>query len=628
MSFLPAKPADLSAAVSSTAWADIDIKAMPRVLSRLWRQTLQYPWRAGGAMLAALGAAIMNLATPRLLGHAVDEAHALLLHAAAGRHTLAATAMLIVGVCAARGLLTGLQGYLGESLAQCVGFDLRLAFYAKLQELPFAFYDAVHSGDLIARGMLDLEGVRAFLESAVLRVITLVLLVGVGSWRLLHTDLQLTLYALAFVPFVIWRAANMGAQLRQTWQRLQRLMSRLTLTMEENLQGVRVVRAFASQDHEMQKFDRESDEALRLSNLRIGIRMRSTSLMNFAYYVSMGLVLWKGGHRVQAGTLSVGTLTEFLTFITLLQQPLRQIGMIVNSSARATSSGARLFSILDLEVELGDREQAHPVQLDAGCLRFDAVGFAYDGKQVLSDISFEVGPGRTLGIVGAPGSGKSTLAHLVPRFYDVSLGCITIDGHDIRDLPLAQLRKVVSLVQQDVFLFDTSVRDNIAYARPDAAHEQVTDAAKDAQLHEQVEHMSAAYDTQVGERGVGLSGGQRQRVVLARSLLTEPLILVLDDATAAVDTLTEQRIRSALEQRSGYGATLIIAHRLTSLLHADEIIVLDSGRIVERGTHAQLLLLGGRYADLWRLQSRSEEHVASSNVPGLERVDHLEELSA
>lgn len=606
---MTSKPAEQSGATIpplGTVWSGIDVKTMPRVLSRLWRQTGRYPLHVASAMVAALGAAIFNLATPRLLGRAVDEAHQLLSHGGAGQHTLVATAVLIICVCTARGTLTGLQGYLGESLAQRVGYDLRLAFYAKLQELPFAFHDAIHSGDLIARGMLDLEGVRAFLESAVLRIITLVLLLGVGSWRLAHTDLSLTFYALAFAPFVAWRAANMGAKLRITWQRLQRLMSELTLAMEENLQGVRVVRAFASQRFEMKKFDKISDEALRLSNARIDIRMRAMSTMNSAYYVSMGLVLWSGGHRVQSGTLTVGTLTEFLTFITLLQQPLRQIGMIVNSSARATSSGTRLFSILDVEPDIRDRADVRPVQLDQGHLRFEGVGFAYCERTILSDISFDVPAGHTLGIVGAPGSGKSTLVQLVPRFYDITAGRITIDGHDIRDLPLAQLRSVVSLVQQDVFLFDASVHANIAYARPATDGVQVAAAATAAHVHEQIARMPAGYEARVGERGVGLSGGQRQRIALARGLLTEPLILVLDDATAAVDTLTERRIRAALERRASYGVTLIVAHRLSSLLHADEIIVLDAGRIVERGTHAQLLAIGGRYAELWKLQNPAD----------------------
>lgn len=597
---------------------------MTCVLARLTRLALRYPVRCACAVIASLGAAIFNLITPRLLGAAVDNAQRLFAagdaQAAHARDALLGIALLIVGACATRGTLTGLQGYLGENLAQRVGHDLRLAFFEKLQRLSFEFHDAGHSGDLIARGMLDLEGVRAFLESGVLRVITLVLLVGVGSWRLIDADARLALPALAFVPFVVWRAARMGAMLRVSWQKLQQLMSDLTLSMEENLQGVRVVRAFASQAIELAKFDRISDAALRLSNRRITVRMSSMSAMNFAYYVSMGLVLWIGGHRVRDGSMTLGTLTEFLTFITILQQPLRQVGMIVNSSARASSSGKRLFEVLDAQPAICNQAGARDVGPRPGVLRFESVCFAYGARTVLSDISFELVPGKTLGIVGAPGSGKSTLAQLIPRFYDVPKGRITLDGIDIREFKLSSLRKAVALVQQETFLFDTSVHANLAYAEPDAAREDVVDAAMLAHIHEQVTRLPTGYESRVGERGVALSGGQRQRMSIARGLLADPAVLVLDDATAAVDALTERQVRAALQRASRHRATIVIAHRLASLMHADEIIVLDEGRIVERGTHSQLVEQGGRYAALWALQ-RHEAHEGGHTGIGDDMVE-------
>jgi len=603
-----------STAVNPKPAPGIDIKAMPRVLTRLTHYARRYPGRVICAVTASLGTAIVNLVTPRLLGSAVNDAHRLLAHGAAHiattRHILLMTALMIVGACALRGVLTGLQGYFGENLAQKIGYDLRLEFFEKLQSLSFAYHDVTHSGDLIARGMLDLEGVRAFLESAVLRIITLVLLVGVGSWRLIGTDPSLGLLALGFVPFVVWRATRMGVMLRLSWQRLQQLMSELTLGMEENLQGVRVVRAFASQVFELARFDQVSQAALRLSNRRITVRMSSMSTMNLAYYISMGLVLWVGGHRVQSGTLTVGSLTEFLTFISILQQPLRQVGMIVNSSARATSSGARLFAVLDAEPSIRDHAGACDLPIQRGALRFESVDFAYGARTVLSNISFEVQPGQTLGIIGPPGSGKSTLAHLIPRFYDVAAGRITIAGIDIRDLTLASLRQAVSLVQQEAFLFDTSIHDNVAYADPDVESGRVIDAASLAQIHDHVDQLPLGYETRVGERGVALSGGQRQRLSIARGLLADPLILVLDDSTAAIDALTELQVRAALQRKSARIVTLIVAHRLSSLMHADEIIVLDEGRIVERGTHAQLLNHGGRYAELWTLQNQAAHPVA------------------
>ena len=487
---------------------------------------------------------------------------------------------------------------------------LWLAFFEKLQRLGFGFHDVNHSGDLIARGMLDLEGVRAFLESGVLRALVLLLLVGVGAWRLLGMDTQLGLLALSFVPFVAWRATRMGLLLRLSWQRLQQLMSDLTLAMEENLQGVRVVRAFASKGLELAKFDRIARDALALANRRISLRMGSMSLMAFAYYAAMGLVLWVGGGRVSEGQMTVGALTEFLTFMTILQQPIRQVGMIVNSSSRAASAGTRLFEVLDAEPEIQDAPGSKDLALTQGVLRFEHVDFAYrlgrGGRKILSDISFEVGPGKTLGIVGPPGSGKSTLAHLIPRFYDVTFGRITLDGQDIRDVTLDSLRRAVGLVQQELFLFDVSAHDNVAYAEPWAEEQRVVEAASIAHIHEHVAGLPESYGTRVGERGVALSGGQRQRMSIARGLLAGRAILVLDDSTAAIDAATERRMRDSLREAAAGRGTIIIAHRLGSLLHADEILVLDQGRIVQRGTHGELLGQGGTYAELWALQNRAE----------------------
>lgn len=588
----------------------IDLQGMPRVLARLVKLAAAYPLRAAVALACALGAAVFNLIMPRLLGRAVEQAGGLL--AGAGTpapHALWWTALLIVGACAVRGILTGLQGYCGEVLAQRVGYDLRLAFFAQLQRLSFSFHDKIHTGELIARGMLDLEGVRGFLEFGVLRLVSLVLLLGVGAWRLLTLDLTLGLLALSFVPLVMWQAVASGFGLRISWQRLQQVMAELTLRMEENLQGVRVVRAFHARAYEMARFDRIAAHALRLSKQRITQRMTAASGMVLAYHGSMGLVLWFGGLQVAAGTLTVGALTEFLTFIAILQLPLRQISMIVNASARATGAGARLFEVLDTAPAIADAADALALAAPRGVLRFEHVDFAYGhGAPVLHDISFEVAPGQVLGIVGPPGSGKSTIAHLIPRLYDVApgKGRVTLDGHDVRSLTLASLRRAVGLVPQENFLFDTSVHDNVAYAEPAALSGRVQEAAALAQIHEQVLRMPGAYQTRVGERGAGLSGGQRQRVTIARALLGQPAVIVLDDATAAVDPATEQQVRAALKTRMARAATIIIAHRLSSLRHADQILVLDGGRIVERGSHQALLAAGGRYAVLWRLQQDND----------------------
>lgn len=592
--------------LSAQSLGRLDFRAMPRILARLVGLALRYRRLCAAAVACAFGSAALNLLLPMLLGRAVDQVNHLRVGAAAAP-SLWPLAGLLVGAAAARGTLTGLQGYFGEAIAHRVGHDLRLAFFDKLQQLSAAFHDANHSGDLITRGMLDLEGVRGFLETGALRVISLSLLLGLGVWRLLGSDLELGLLALSFIPFVVWRAARMGILLRLSWQKLQQMMSALTLSMEENLQGQRVVRAFDARAQELARFDRDADAALRLSNQRITLRMSAMSQMNLAFYLAMAAVLWVGGQRVAAGSLSVGLLSECLAFMTLLQQPVRQVGMIVNASARASGAGARLFAVLDAEPAVRDAPGAQDLAPRPGVLRFENVSFAPDGGPArLVGISFELRPGRVLGIVGAPGSGKSTLAQLIPRLHDPAAGRITIDGHDLRGLTLASLRRQVALVQQEAFLFDGSVHDNIVYADPQACSGRARGAAATAQVHDQIEQLPGGYGSRVGERGAALSGGQRQRVTIARALAAKPKILVLDDASSAIDTLTELRLRESLRESLRDCGVVVIAHRLAALAHADEILVLERGRIAERGSHAGLLARGGAYAALWAMQQSGD----------------------
>jgi ATP-binding cassette subfamily B multidrug efflux pump len=579
----------------------IDIGAMPAVLPRLVRLAWRYRWHWSAAIACAAGAAAFNILTPKLLGDAVDLA--MHTRGAAADKALWTAALALVAACVVRGLMTGGMGYFGESVGQRVGFDLRLAYFEKLQRLDHTFHDTHHSGDLIARGMLDLEGVRAFIEMGMLRAVMVALLVAAGVWRLLHVDPVLAMLALSFVPFTAWRAVRMGVVLRLSWQRLQAMMGELSRSMEENLQGVRVVRAFAARAFELAKFDAISDVALRLSNLRITHRMSGASQMSTAYYAAMGAVLWIGTQRIADGRLSVGALAEVLTFMTLLQMPVRQVGMIVNASARATSSGARLFEVLDRQPAIADAPDAIALPPGPVVLRFEHVNFSYGGKPALHDITFELPPGRILGIVGAPGSGKSTLVQLIARLHDADSGRITLAGHDIRRLTLDSLRAAVGIVQQEVFLFDTSIHHNAAYADAGVDRSRVVGAMTQAQLHDHAEALPEGYDTRVGERGIALSGGQRQRLAIARGLVGDPAVIVFDDATSAVDTATEQALREALHGAVREKATIIVAHRLGSVRHADEILVLDHGRIAERGTHDDLLARDGLYAQLWRLQN-------------------------
>ena len=590
----------------------VDTRTGAGVLARITRMALRFRLRLLLGVLATIAAGFVQLLLPRFMGQAVDRIHELLVVASqwnpATRQQLLAAALALLAVSVFRGVFMAFYMYQGESLGQHLGYSLRLAYYEKLQRLSFSYHDRVHTGDLMTRGMLDVEGVRMFITYGLLRTFYLAVLIGFGTYQLMATDPLMALVALSFVPIVGWRAIVSRLQLRESWYQLQRRMSILTRVMDENLSGIRVVRAFTSQDHEMNKFDRASRRALVLARKRIRIRVRNTTVMTLTYYASMCLVLLVGGLKVLNGDATVGRLTEFLAFMTILQLPVRQLGMMVNAFARASSSGQRLFEVLDQEPDVADKPGAAPLALTRGVLRFEDVAFSYrtdDGDNVaLQGVSFEVGPGQTLGIVGPPGAGKSTIAHLVPRFYDVTGGRITIDDQDVRDITLESLRNAVGVIQQDSFVFTAALEKNVAYGDPWAERERIAHATASAQLDTYVRSLPLGYDTLVGERGVSLSGGQRQRLSIARSVMLRPPIMIFDDSTAAIDAGTEQRIRASLREVTRQCATIIVAHRLSSLMHADEILFLDHGRVVERGSHEELLAQGGRYAALYELQAR------------------------
>ena len=521
--------------------------------------------------------------------------------------------LLILGLSALRGSFTFLHLYLTEVVAQRIGYELRLQYYEKLQRLSFAYHDRIHTGDLLTRGILDIEGIRGFTSRAMLRVVYLVVFVGAGAYLMLSSDLLLGLLSLSFVPFAAWRSVVARLHMSTGWRRYQEEMGRLTQAMDENLKGIRVVRSFAAERYELEKYDAISDVAFERAFSLVGVRANNITMVNLSFLLSMSLVILFGGLKVLDTTdpFTIGDLAQFLAFLGIMRVPVRYLGMVVAGWAQGATSGRRLFDVLDSVPEIQDHPGAKPLRITDGVLKFEHVDFAFRDQfgdaQVLRDVSFEARPGHTVGIVGPPGSGKSTLAHLIPRFYDPTAGRILIDGQDISDVTLESLRHAVGVVEQDTFLFTTTIDNNVAYGDPRVPHGSIERATDSAQMKEYVDRLPTGFDTLVGERGVTLSGGQRQRLSIARSLLLHPQIIVFDDSTAAIDAATEQRIRAALQEVTADRATIIISHRLSSLMHADEILFLEGGEIVERGSHADLLAQQGKYRDLYELQIRPED---------------------
>ncbi len=421
---------------------------------------------------------------------------------------------------------------------------------------------------------------------------------------------------LCVLPFISFRTIVISRQLRKLWMKIQQNVGILGNIIQENLSGVRVVRAFAREDFENSKFRRQS-ELIYNQEIEANSRLASNSpVMTFALLLAMGGVLWYGGSLVIAGTLTHGELAQFLLYLVMLTMPVRMLGWLTILFSRATASGRRIFEIIDQVSPVTEKPNAINLDKTKGLVRFENVCFSYDSHgYVLKDINFTADPGQVIALVGASGSGKSTVANLIPRFYDVTSGSISIDGIDLRDLSLASLRKHVGIVHQDTFLFSATIRENISYGKPDASIEEIMEASKTARLHDFIMSLPDGYDTWVGERGITLSGGQKQRVAIARAILLNPSILIMDDSTSSVDSETEYLIQQALGELSVGRTTFIIAHRLRSVQTANMILVLKDGQIVERGTHNELLSKNGAYRQIYALQFQYQEGLFEPNIP-------------
>ena len=549
----------------------------------------------------------LNLFVPQVIKNAIDQG------LSAGRaDALLVAGGLILGIGVVRAAAGFGQRYFGEWLSHRAAYDLRNRFYDSVQHLPFSFHDRMQTGDLMSRATSDIAEVERFVGIGTMDLAgTLLVLAGVIVAMFLE-DARLALLALLPIPVLVVATVRFGTVIRPMFKSIQEQMSKLSATMQESLTGIRVVKSFAREPFELERFDRENDAWFRRRRDVIRVWANNWPLFSFVLALAIFLLLWFGGPPALNGRITVGSLYAMISYLLMLNGPVQRMGFLVNLAATASASASRVFAIIDSPTDVEDPVQPVPLEEVQGAVTFEHVSFAYQGGQpILHDVSFHVEPGQRIALMGPTGSGKSTVTKLIPRFYDPVAGRILIDGIDVRRLRFASLRRHVGSVLQEPFLFGLTIEENIAYGRQDASREEIVAAARAARAHQFIASFPQGYETRVGERGVTLSGGQRQRVAIARALLCDPRILILDDSTSSVDTETEYLIQQALEELMEGRTTFIIAQRLLTLKSADTILVLDEGRIVQRGTHEELLAMGGLYKDIYDLQLKDQEAFAA-----------------
>jgi ABC-type multidrug transport system fused ATPase/permease subunit len=575
-----------------------------------------YRWSLAASIVLAVLSQLAAIALVLVTGNVVDEAVR-----PQDERQLWLYVWLIVGIGLVKALLMVGRRFISGRQALGVEFDMRNGLYAHLLRLSFGFFDRHQTGQLMSRATIDLQTVRFFLGYGLIfffqHVLTIVGVTAVMLWL----EWRLALVALAVTPLIVALAYRYSRVSHPVLREVQQKLADVTTVAEEAIVGVHVVKAFAQEERQQELFARRS-EAVFGQSVRAN-RQRATyvPVLAFVPLLAQAGVLLVGGRMVANGSITLGTFIEFNLFVVMLIMPLRMLGMWIGQAQRATASGERIFEILDEPEEIADRPDARELPPGDGRVRLEGVSFEYAaGRRVLDAIDLELEPGRTVALIGHTGSGKTTLASLVPRFYEATEGRVTVDGVDVRELKRSSLRRAIGIVAQDPFLFSATVRENIAFGRADATDEDVRNAARLAQAHDFIERLPDGYDTVIGERGITLSGGQRQRIAIARALIMEPRILIFDDATASVDATTEARIRLGLREAMRGRTTLIIAHRLSTIALADELVVLDGGRVAARGTHDELIRTSAVYREIYEHGLLEREFA--------ERVEARAEVSA
>jgi ABC-type multidrug transport system fused ATPase/permease subunit len=577
-----------------------------RIFTRLLGFLRPYRWSLAVSIVLAAASQAASIALIRLTQSVIDDAIRPQDH-----RMLWILVGIIAGLGAVKALLMVGRRFISGRQALGVEFDMRNALYGHLLRLSFGFYDRHQTGQLMSRATVDLQGVRFFLGYGLIffaqNLFTIIGATAIMFW----TDWRLALVALAITPILIILAYRYSHVSHPVLRDVQQRMADVATVAEENIVGVHVVKSFAQEGKEQQKFARRSEALFERTIDANRQRSLYVPLLSFIPLLAQAAILLVGGWMVVHDQLTVGEFFAFNLYVSMLIMPLRMLGMWIGQSQRATASGERIFQVLDEPEEIADRPGAVDLPPGEGRIVFESVTFGYDRERpVLDGIELEIEPGSNVAVIGHTGSGKTTLTALVPRFYDVTAGRLTVDGADVRDVTLTSLRRAIAVISQDPFLFSTTVRENIAFGAPAATDDEIERAARRAQAHEFIADLPQGYDTIIGERGITLSGGQRQRIAIARAIVTNPRILILDDATASVDATTEAKIRIGLREAMEGRTTLIIAHRLSTISLANEIVVLDHGRIAARGTQSELAETSAVYREIYEHGMIEQEFIA------------------
>ncbi len=585
------------------------------ILLRITRMAYLYRTRLILAYVSFLIAIGFSLMIPWLFGQSLDRLVVVntnfeIVPQNPSNSVLLIMASLLLGASIMRGFFDFARTYTTDSLSQLVTYDFRNQIYNKLQHVSFAYHDKEHTGNLMSKATADVEAIRRFVNMGLIRSVEVVVRTIAVTSIMIWINWELALISLVFVPFLVIRSTLVMSRLRRMWLHVQEVNGELVTVLQENLVGIHVVKAFGSENFERRKYDKKAQELRGEYYESERLQGTNSAWMSLYFTFALGLIVWFGGWEIIRGDLTAGEMASFLLFLNQLTFPIRSAAQIINSFSRAISSGDRIFEVLDSSSPVEEKPDARLMGRAEGHVRFENASFAYDARAAtLKGVDIDAPPGQVTAILGAPGSGKSTIVNLIPRFYDVTGGRVTIDGEDIREFTLESLRGNVGIVQQDIFLFDATIRDNIAYGVSNATEEDIINAAKIAQLHDQIMSFAHGYDTWVGERGSTLSGGQRQRLSIARTVLVNPPILILDDSTSSVDVETERQIHQAMVNVMKGRTTFVIAHRLSTVREADQILVLKEGGVVERGNHHELMAKRGIYRDIYELQLRPQEEV-------------------